>query len=102
MDVIPEDPAAEQLVTWNNLHWGNVLTTPDGVLDVLKVPTPTLPVRPDSFFGPDTESQGEKEQYTDDIQVKWPNDVDAANLAYILYQVPMMVCVHTSEMLKQN
>ena len=25
--------------------------------------------------------------------------IDAANLAYILYQVPMMVCVHAAEML---
>ena len=29
----------------------------------------------------------------------WDATIDAAKLAYILYQVPMMVCVHAAEML---
>ena len=41
----------------------------------------------------------ELEQYNEDVQVAWRKEADAADLAYILYQVPVMVAVHASEML---
>jgi hypothetical protein len=31
--------------------------------------------------------------------VRWHSDTDAAELAYILYQVPVLVAVHAAEML---
>jgi hypothetical protein len=31
--------------------------------------------------------------------VNWSSDMNAAELAYILYQVPVLVAVHASEML---
>ena len=92
----PDDPNPE-LISWNDLNWKKVLTDDEGVIDVLKAPI-TLPMSAPSSDG-STEQEGQKEQYLDDVKVKWNNTVDAANLAYILYQIPMMVAVHASEML---
>ena len=35
----------------------------------------------------------------DDVQARWSPDTNAAELAYILYQVPVLVGVHASRML---
>jgi hypothetical protein len=99
LDIPATDGSNNELVTWNDLDWKDVLAGDDGVIDPLSVAgtvnLPTAPVIDTST----TEGKGQKEQYDDDIKVKWNNNVDAADLAYILYQVPMMVCVHGSEML---
>jgi hypothetical protein len=34
--------------------------------------------------------------------VTWSKDMSSAELAYILYQVPVLVAVHASEMLPRN
>ena len=51
----------------------------------------TQPVSPDL--------QEKVEQYGDDKNFKWHPDTNSAELAYILYQVPVLVGVHGSEML---
>jgi hypothetical protein len=38
-------------------------------------------------------------QHAEDVQVTWGEDVSAAELAYIAYQVPVLVAVHASRML---
>ena len=35
----------------------------------------------------------------EDVQARWSPDTNAAELAYILYQVPVLVGVHASKML---
>jgi hypothetical protein len=35
----------------------------------------------------------------EDVQARWSDETNAAELAYILYQVPVMVAVHASRML---
>ena len=42
-----------------------------------------------------------QQQHDEDIQVAWTSNVSAAELAYILYQVPVLVAVHASEMLPE-
>ena len=41
----------------------------------------------------------EHEQWSEDNQIAWRKEMDSADLAYILYQVPVLVAVHASEML---
>ena len=41
-------------------------------------------------------------QYGDDKQVSWNPNTNAAELAYIFFQVPIMVAVHASEMLRRK
>ncbi len=38
----------------------------------------------------------------EDNQFRWRADTHAAELAYILYQVPVLMAVHAAEMLKQS
>jgi len=96
LDIPVTDGSNQQLVTWNDLDWSKVVPGDEGVIDVVNLPGP-LQLKASTFTGPD--GKGQKEQFTDDKNVPWDAGIDAANLAYILYQVPMMVCVHAAEML---
>lgn len=102
-DIPATDGSNKDLVTWNDLAWDRVMAAEEGIVDVLHpAGNVTLPSTPPDFPD-DTEGKGQEAQYKDDINVVWNGSVDAANLAYILYQVPTMVCVHASEMvLPQN
>lgn len=87
-----DDPNAN-IATWNDLSWGHVLPG-DGVIDVNKTFSLGAPPPP-AADTPDIVAQR-----TDDEKVSWnAAQLDAANLAYILYQVPVLVAVHGSEML---
>jgi hypothetical protein len=98
LDVPATDGGNNDLVTWNDLDWSKVVPA-DGVIDVLNLPAaiglPTIAPLPDGT----TDRKGQIDQYGDDIKINWNNTVDSADLAYILYQVPMMVCIHAAEML---
>jgi len=102
LDVPAADGGNQQLISWNDLDWSRVVPAEEGVIDVLHLPAPLhLPASPPPSDG-DTEQEGQLTQYKDDIHVPWNNNIDAAALAYILYQVPMMVCTHASQMLLQK
>ena len=44
----------------------------------------------------------EKQQYEEDKDFRWRADTHAAELAYILYQVPVLMAVHAAEMLQKD
>jgi hypothetical protein len=97
-DIPAADGTSNELVTWNDLDWSKVVNAEEGVIDVLNLAKPvSLPAS--HVFGDSTDEKGKEEQYKDDKQISWNSSTDAANIAYILYQVPMMVCVHAAEML---
>jgi hypothetical protein len=101
LDVPAPDGGNNKLVSWNDLDWSRVLPG-DGAIDVLNLPAAVkLPDNPPDSDG-GTEQEGQKIQYFDDKNITWNTDMDAANLAYILYQVPMMVCTHAADMLLQK
>jgi hypothetical protein len=87
-----------QLNTWNDLSWNDVTLTggPGSYLQFTDA-TPTITLIEPT--GPEV-SEKELTQYQDDKSVTWDKDTNAANLAYILYQVPMLVAVHAAEMLE--
>jgi hypothetical protein len=97
-DIPAADGDNNDLVTWNDLDWTKILPADEGVVDVLNLPA-AINLPGTHSFPTDEEGKGNKEQYDEDKQVVWNSSIDSANLAYILYQVPMMVCVHASEML---
>jgi hypothetical protein len=73
------DPANDPPDNWNNLAWNCFGNAEPGF--VSRAPAPTFP-RPDpAEFGAHV----------------WGSN--AAQMAYILYQLPVMVAVHASEML---
>lgn len=100
-DVPAADGSSNPLVSWNDLDWSRVLPG-DGAIDVLNLPAAvSLPTNAPASDG-GTEEEGQLVQYLDDKNITWAQNIDAANLAYILYQVPMMVCTHASDMLLEK
>lgn len=81
------------LNTWNDLAWSDVAPTPAMFIPIAGATTRTLtePVNPaDSEKHP---------QWEDDKALHWGSDLRASEVAYILYQAPVLVAVHASEML---
>lgn len=85
-----------QLNVWNDLAWGDVLPGNGGGFIPLNQ-TFTL-VNPSG----DPSLAEKVEQYKDDKNVVWNPDTNSAELAYILYQSPVLVAVHASEMLRRK
>ena len=86
-----EDPAPK-LLNWNNLSWKNVGTADGKHITVANI---------DLAGGTDPNYQENKAD-PEDAQAKWSPTSNAAELAYILYQVPVLVAVHASRMLPKN
>lgn len=85
--------------SWNDLSWEDVKLV-NGTLDVggsapvINLQMPTLGP------GEDAESLAQRvEQFKEDKAMEWSDNTNAAELAYILYQVPVLVAVHGAEML---
>jgi hypothetical protein len=83
---------ASQLGSWNDLAWPDMDVAGKGPF--LQVPgAKTFP-----FVEPDP-GDPEHIQYLEDRRVTWDGDMSAADLAYILFQEPMLVAIHASELL---
>jgi hypothetical protein len=89
-----DETSAPQIGVWNDLGWdrvpmtGEVIKPLPGVAPGIEIPA-TLPA-----------GQAEKEpQRLEDHQVSWDGNVSAAELAYIMYQAPVMLAIHASELL---
>ena len=48
---------------------------------------------------PEGEERDAAEQKQEDSNFSWDNSINSAELAYILYQVPVLIGVHSAEML---
>lgn len=82
-----------RMISWNNLSWEDV-ETPDGKCIQLN-----KTITKDTYAA--TLDQ-ENRDMLDDVQARWSPDTNAAELAYILYQVPVLVGVHASRMLPKK
>jgi len=93
-DIGAADP--NRIHVWNDLGWDNVQPGAAGsyvvinnAMNAFEVKLPTLP-----------EDDEKEEQHTDDVAIKWDKDMNAADVAYVLYQAPVLVAVHGAEMLR--
>jgi len=78
---------------WNDLSWEDVSMGGNGNRFLTPAPPPVTLATPSG-------DEGEKQsQHDDDVQVNWTQQVSSAELAYILFQAPVMVAIHGSEML---
>ena len=96
LDVDSDDPGKIQV--WNDLSWEAIkpIVSNEGYINMnndLWSKTVTKPAP----NGPDVEKLP---QYNDDIQISWNKGMNSAEIAYILYQAPVMMAVHAVEMLK--
>jgi hypothetical protein len=96
------DQDGEKPENWNDLAWNDVLpaNSPAGTF----IPVGAATIEQDLNANPLETDDAEKiEQRTDDLQVFWKKNMNAADVAYILYQVPVLMAVHAVEMLpRQN
>jgi hypothetical protein len=91
---LPEGAPHAVVNTWNDLAWTDVLLDFDHSA-FLRVGEKTV-----TLTDPGAASKA-KPQYDEDVAYRWRGDTHAAELAYILYQLPVLVAVHAAEMLKQ-
>ena len=82
------------LNTWNDLAWPDVTAEADTFLQI-KPAGPSLTLAEPVA----AEVQEKHDQWQEDRGLTWTPDTNAAELAYILYQVPGLVAVHGSAML---
>ncbi|MDF0645214.1 MAG: hypothetical protein P0111_14380 [Nitrospira sp.] len=78
--------------TWNDLGWGDVQEQDS---TFLRAAQNDLHITPPGADDP----QGILQQAHEDDDIRWTNVSNAADIAYVLYQVPVLVAVHGSEML---
>ncbi len=81
---------SDRIINWNNFSWEDIGTQDGKCIEINKSIT---------FHTYDSTIDQENEPIEDDIQAKWNSNTNAAELAYILYQVPVMVAIHASKML---
>lgn len=87
-----DDSSASTIVVYNDLGWDHVPQA-GAFIRPIGGGAPAIPNATPA-------GEGEKEpQRLDDVQVKWDDNVSSAELAYILYQAPVMVAIHAAEML---
>jgi hypothetical protein len=90
-----DETSSGSIVVWNDLAWDRV---PMAGENVAALPAPGIQI-------PAAVPPGEEEkedQRKEDVEVRWSDDVSAAELAYILFQAPAMVAVHAAEMLPRK
>ncbi|MDT7827759.1 hypothetical protein RQM65_03655 [Pricia sp. S334] len=91
------EPADDQPIdVWNDLSWERVQPT-GNFLEITNA-TETIEI---ADFNPTDEPEKE-DQNPEDKNIIWSKDMNSAELAYILYQVPVMVAVHAAEMLPKQ
>ena len=88
-------PAQQPAISvWNDLSWPDVQPGPAGSFIEIAAAPATFPL-----VTPSGADEEKLEQFQDDTHVVWSHDMSAAELAYILFQAPVLVGVHASEML---
>ena len=90
---VDSDLSATQLRLWNDLAWEHLTPVTPGFAEITQ--TITLAA---ATFPPGDQQQ----QRAEDVQVRWATDSHAADVAYVLFQVPALVAVHGSELLRSR
>jgi hypothetical protein len=94
LDIGSTDP--NQINVWNDLGWENVQPGAPGSFIVINNTMNEFEVKAPQ--PPQDDVKGA--QYRDDVSIKWNKDMNSADVAYVLYQAPVLVAIHGSEMLK--
>jgi hypothetical protein len=82
------------LNTWSDLAWADVGTAPGTALRVGAGQDRVL-----ADPGGNAQDSPLKQQHVEDARFRWRKATESAELAYILYQVPVLMAVHATEML---
>jgi hypothetical protein len=83
-----DEDKASKIINWNNLSWKDVGTQDGNCIELNK----TIILSPPGA----NETNLVDPQ---DSEVQWAQDTDSAELAYLLYQVPVQVAIHAKRLL---
>jgi hypothetical protein len=95
-----DESTAGNVEVWNDLAWGNVDPHAIGFIDLAEDVQVRL-VAADDPDDPDPTDDEDKEiqKLDDDALPEWNWKLSSADLAYMLFQVPILMAVHAQEML---
>ena len=82
---------------WNDLSWPQVQPQPPGSSIEIATAPASIPLQT-----PGVADDEKTVQHEDDKKIVWSRDMSSAELAYILFQAPVLVGVHASEMLPKS
>ena len=99
LDVPGDDDDVNDVKVWNDLSWNHV-TPPVSGGAYLQINNATQAIVLKELVLPDEKEK--EDQREEDLNIHWNKDMSSADLAYILYQVPVLVAVHGSEMLPND
>lgn len=85
-----------KIKVWNDLGWADMLAG-NGFLEITDE---TSLIESDQEL--ESNEMEKEEQQEEDKNINWHKDMSSAELAYILYQVPVLVAIHASEMLPDH
>ena len=95
-DISAEDNSPN---VWNDMAWGNIISEGSTEKFVrINNSTATITLE-DPAANADPEDDEKIPQYQEDKFVSWNKNMNAAEAAYIMFQAPVLVAVHASEML---
>jgi len=90
--------ATAQKKIWNDLAWSDLLpNAAPGSFIPVDQNTPVITM-PDDLPAADIRAA----QQDEDHLIEWGPTMSASDVAYVLYQVPVLVAVHGAEMLKDD
>jgi hypothetical protein len=95
----PSNVESGKIEVWNDLAWSDLQPpVPEG--SFLRINAQTQTIRANQPLESDDDEK--LEQRAEDAFIVWSRDMSSAELAYVLYQVPVLVGVHATEMLPDH
>lgn len=92
-----------KIEVWNDLSWDDITpTVTDGGFIQITAATQSITANQPLEPSEDSEDSKKQDQQSEDANIAWHANMSSAELAYILYQVPVLVAVHASEMLPRG
>jgi hypothetical protein len=95
------DKSDDKPHVWNDLSWKDVQLDASGT-SIKADQSFSLKTLPPIPINASPEVRAESIQQNEDKDVTWDANTNSANLAYILYQVPVLIAVHASELLPKS
>lgn len=97
LDIGDGDSDTSEVKTWNDLSWDHIQpAVAEG--NFMRIPSMGQEINLNPLAADGTEVEKEQ-QKSEDENINWNLTMSSAELAYILYQVPVLVGVHATEML---